>query len=218
MLPFSRKNTSAESSIHCLPWVDIDTAGAAIGSPRIQNGTCSMPRPRRERGRGHTENPSMKHKLQLKGRHSIFDRFAGVVTRAAGSQWAFTGAVAIVVIWALTGPFLDYSESWQLVINTGTTIVTFMMVFLIQQSQNKDSLAIHIKLNELLASQQTASNRTISIEDLDEEDLLTLREFYCRLSELAQKEGGIKATHSLDDAQGVHARKSRRPENSGKAG
>ena len=152
----------------------------------------------------------MNHKLRFTGRHSIFDKFAGVITRAAGSPWAFMSAVIIVLGWAVSGPLLNYSESWQLVINTGTTIVTFLMVFLIQQAQNKDSLAIHIKLNELLASQQTASNRTIAVEELDEEDLQTLREFYCKLSRLAQKEGGIKSTHSLDDADDAHAQKSRR--------
>ncbi len=152
----------------------------------------------------------MNHKLRFTGRHSIFDKFAGAITRAAGSPWAFMSAVTVVLVWAVSGPLLNYSESWQLVINTGTTIVTFLMVFLIQQAQNKDSLAIHIKLNELLASQQTASNRTIAVEEMDEEDLQTLREFYCKLSQLAQKEGGIKSTHSLDDADDVHAQKSRR--------
>jgi hypothetical protein len=151
----------------------------------------------------------MKHKLQLKGRHSIFDRFAGVVTTLPVRN----GSGSNRGIWAPTA-LLDYS-SWQLVINTGDHRhlrdgVPDPAI------AEQDSFAIHIKLNELLASQQTASNRVS--KDLDEEDLLTLREFYCRLSELAQKEGGIKATHSLDDAQGVHARKSRRPENSGKAG
>lgn len=152
----------------------------------------------------------MKHKLRFTGRHSIFDRFAGAITRAAGSPWTFMSAVIVVLVWAVSGPLLGYSESWQLVINTGTTIVTFLMVFLIQQSQNKDSLAIHIKLNELLASQQNASNRTISVEEMDEEDLQTLREFYFKLSQLAQKEGGIKSTHSLDDADDAHAMKERR--------
>jgi low affinity Fe/Cu permease len=100
-----------------------------------------------------------------------------------------------------------FSETWQMVINTGTTIVTFLMVFLIQQSQNKDSVAVHIKLNELLASHELASNRVVSIEDLDEADLGRLREFYCRLAALAEQDGGIKQSHSLDDAQGLHRKK-----------
>ena len=147
--------------------------------------------------------------IHFTGKHSIFDRLAGAITRAVGSSWAFIVAVAVIVAWALSGPVLDFSETWQLVINTGTTIVTFLMVFLIQQSQNKDSLAIHIKLNELLASHESASNRTIAVEELDEKELQMLRDFYCKLAELAQHEGGIKSTHSLDDANESHARKQR---------
>src|SRR5450432_1543828 len=90
---------------------------------------------------------------------SMFDRFASAVTRGAGSPLAFSAALVVVIVWALCGPFFHYSENWQLIINTGTTIVTFLMVFLIQQSQNKDSVAIHLKLNELLASNRSASNR-----------------------------------------------------------
>ena len=104
-----------------------------------------------------------------------------------------------VAAWALTGPLFDYSESWQLVINTGTTIVTFLMVFLIQQSQNKDSVAIHLKLNELLASSRNASNRMIGIEDLDEQDLRDVAQFYARLSERAKAAGPNKEAHSIDD-------------------
>jgi low affinity Fe/Cu permease len=145
----------------------------------------------------------------MTGRHSIFDRFAGVVTRLAGTPWAFTVAVLSIVIWAATGPLFHFSASWQMVVNTGTTIVTFLMVFLIQQSQNKDSLAVHIKLNELLAANELASNRVVAVEDLDEADLETLRAFYCEIAKLAEKQGGVKCSHSLDDAQVVHARKHR---------
>lgn len=145
-----------------------------------------------------------------------FDRFAGAATRRAGSPAAFVLAVAVVLAWAITGPMFDYSETWQLVINTGTTIVTFLMVFLIQQSQNKDAVAVHLKLNELLASHREASNMLVSIEDLDEEELHQLAAFYRHLAELADKEGGIKASHSLDEAclnqAAKHeARTSRRP-------
>ena len=106
----------------------------------------------------------------------LFDRFAGGATRHAGSPTAFVLAVGVVVAWALTGPMFGYSETWQLVINTGTTIVTFLMVFLIQQSQNKDAVAVHLKLNELLASHREASNMLVSIEDLDEDELRQLDE------------------------------------------
>ncbi len=142
--------------------------------------------------------------VRISGRHSIFDRFAGHITRMAGSSWAFVVAVSIVVIWALAGPMLDYSQSWQLVINTGTTIITFLMVFLIQQSQNKDSLALHIKLNELIASNKLASNQTIAVEGLDAADLELLHAFYLKLAELAQQEHGLKRSHSLDDAGDAH--------------
>jgi low affinity Fe/Cu permease len=137
----------------------------------------------------------------------LFDRFAGSATRHAGSPTAFVLAFGVVVAWALTGPMFDYSETWQLVINTGTTIVTFLMVFLIQQSQNKDAVAVHMKLNELLASHREASNRLVSIEDLDEEELRQLVTFYRHLAELADQEDGIKSSHSLDEARENHAAK-----------
>jgi low affinity Fe/Cu permease len=149
--------------------------------------------------------PSMR--LHITGRHSIFDRFAGWVARAAGTPWAFAIALGSILIWGVTGPVFGFSDRWQMVVNTGTTIVTFLMVFLIQQSQNKDSLAVHIKLNELLAAHELTSNRVVAIEDLDESELETLRAFYCRLAEMAKAEGGVKKSHSLDDAREVHARK-----------
>ncbi|MEO8670790.1 MAG: low affinity iron permease family protein [Tahibacter sp.] len=139
--------------------------------------------------------------------HGIFDRLASHVTRAVGSPTAFCLAILVVVVWAASGPLFGYSETWQLVINTGTTIITFLMVFVIQQSQNKDSIAIHLKLNELLASHKEASNRLVSVEDLDETELRTLREFYCRLAELAARDGGVKRSHSLDEADGRHRQK-----------
>ncbi|WCM23603.1 low affinity iron permease family protein [Paraburkholderia bryophila] len=111
-----------------------------------------------------------------------FDTFASHVTRLAGSPVAFCLSVITVVIWAVTGPLFHYSDGWQLVINTGTTIVTFLMVFLIQQSQNKDSVAIHLKLNELLASHRAANNQLIGIEDASEDDLRRLAAAYLRLS------------------------------------
>jgi low affinity Fe/Cu permease len=146
-------------------------------------------------------------RIVFTGRRSLFDRFAGGVTRVAGSPWAFAVALGCVIVWAMTGPAFDFDARWQMVINTGTTIVTFLMVFLIQQSQNKDSVAIHIKLNELLASHELASNRVVAVEDLDESDLQVLRDFYCEIAALAEKAGGVKESHSLDDAKYVHQRK-----------
>ena len=104
-----------------------------------------------------------------------------------------------VLIWGAVGPIFHFSEDWQLVINTGTTIITFLMVFLIQQSQNKDSVAVHLKLNELLASHRSASNRMIGIEALDEQDLREVASFYARLSERAKVSGARKELHSIDE-------------------
>jgi low affinity Fe/Cu permease len=112
----------------------------------------------------------------------IFDRFASLVTRFAGSPVAFGLAVITVIVWIVTGPIFHYSDGWQLVINTGTTIVTFLMVFLIQQSQNKDSVALHLKIDELIASHRAASNGMIGIEDASEEELRRLAAAYLRLS------------------------------------
>ncbi|TCF96882.1 hypothetical protein BZM26_34955 [Paraburkholderia strydomiana] len=111
-----------------------------------------------------------------------FDTFASAVTRWAGSPIAFGLAVISVVAWLASGPLFHYSEGWQLVINTGTTIVTFLMVFLIQQSANKDSVALHLKLNELLASHRSANNQLIGIEDASEEELRRLAAAYLRLA------------------------------------
>src|SRR5882757_2074643 len=99
-----------------------------------------------------------------------FDKFSSKVTNAAGSPTAFISAFLIIILWGVTGPVFRYSDTWQLAINTGTTIVTFLMVFVIQQSQNKDTKALHLKLNELIACNQGASNRLIDIEDLTSEE------------------------------------------------
>jgi low affinity Fe/Cu permease len=132
---------------------------------------------------------------------NLFERFANWATGAAGSSAAFITAMAVIVIWGITGPLAHYSNTWQLIINTGTTIITFLMVFLIQNSQNKDSKAIHLKLNELIASHQGTSNRMVDIENLNEEDLDQLHKFYVRLSHLAEKEGNLTRTHSIDAAE-----------------
>ena len=119
--------------------------------------------------------------------HDLFDRMAERASRAAGNAWAFGIAVSILVVWALTGPLLKFSNTWQLIINTGTTIVTFLMVFLIQHSSNKDSEAIQIKLDELLSATSTASNRLIAIEDLDDRELDVLRKRFARLAREADR-------------------------------
>ena len=124
-----------------------------------------------------------------------------------GSSTAFALAAAIVIVWALTGPLFHYSNTWQLVINTGTTVITFLMVFLIQRSQNKDTRAIELKLNELVAAIEGASNRLIGIEDLSESDLETLRRHYRELAKMAASEMEITRSHSLDEARARHSRK-----------
>lgn len=116
-------------------------------------------------------------------------------------------AIAVVIIWALTGPVFNYSEKWQLVINTGTTIITFIMVFIIQHAANKDTTAIHLKLNELLAANKNASNRVVNIEDLSEPELMVLKSFYKKLSDLAEKDNELFTTHSVDEAKENHIEK-----------
>ena len=136
-----------------------------------------------------------------------FERAAATITKITGSSTAFLVASAVIIIWAVTGPVFHYSDTWQLVINTGTTIITFLMVFLIQQSQNKDSLAIQLKLNELIACQERASNRLIDVEDLTQEELEVLKKFYVRLSELAEDSNDLFSSHSVDEATGQHKHK-----------
>lgn len=137
----------------------------------------------------------------------LFDKFASKATAFTGSTWAFSGAVLIILVWAITGPVFNYSETWQLIINTGTTIITFLMVFLIQKTQNKDSLAIQLKLNELVAAQKGASNRLINVESLTEEDLHTLHTYHENLSEMAKKSRNIQETHSIEEAKDLNDKK-----------
>lgn len=133
--------------------------------------------------------------------NNFFEKFANAATKFTGSSAAFISATAIVVIWAVSGPIFHYSETWQLVINTGTTIITFLMVFLIQKAQNKDGKAIQLKLNELIAAQQGASNRMVDIEDLSEKELDQLHKFYVAIATLAKKEADIHCSHSIDVAK-----------------
>ena len=121
-----------------------------------------------------------------------------------GSTTAFTAAFLVILIWAVTGPFFDYSETWQLIINTGTTIITFLMVFLIQKAQNKDSLALQIKLNELIASSKFSSNSIVDIEDITEEEMEIIQKYYRHLSDLSKKDKNLKISHSIDEANKKH--------------
>jgi len=138
---------------------------------------------------------------------AFLERFSTAVTRWTGGTSAFACAAGVVVVWGILGPVFGFSDTWQLVINTGTTIVTFLMVFLIQRSQNKDSLAIHLKLNELVAAVEGSSNRLIDVEDLNEQDLKVLHRHYARLAEMAKKAESLTESHSIEEADGRHQRK-----------
>lgn len=149
-------------------------------------------------------------KKQKHHKSNAFEIFATHAAKATGSTTAFLLAVAVVVIWAVTGPFFGYSETWQLVINTGTTIITFLMVFLIQKAQNKDSLAIQLKLNELVASHELASNRLVDIEDMSEEEMETIKKYYKHLSKLAEKDATLQCSHTIEEAEELHEIKKRK--------
>jgi low affinity Fe/Cu permease len=125
-------------------------------------------------------------------------------TKYAGSSWAFAIAAGVIVVWLVTGPAFGFSDTWQLIINTGTTIVTFLMVFLIQRTQNKENAALQLKLNELVAALQGASNRLIDVEDWTEEELLELHEHYRRLAYLARKDRDPHRSLSVDGAEERH--------------
>jgi low affinity Fe/Cu permease len=140
----------------------------------------------------------------------FFERAAAAVTHFTGSTAAFLGAVAFVLLWAASGPFLGFSERWQLIVNTVTTIVTFLMVFVIQRAQNKESLAVQLKLNEIVAAIEGASNRLINVESLGEEELATLHEHYERLVQLARQEQHVAQSHSVEEAEARHGEKTRR--------
>lgn len=141
---------------------------------------------------------------------NVFETFATKITCWTGSSTAFGIALGIVIGWLISGPIFRYSDTWQLVINTGTTIITFLMVFLIQKSQNKDSKAIQLKLNELIAASRFASNRMVDIEDLSEAELDVLHKFYQQLSDDAEKDQDIHNSHSIDKATKLHEEKSHR--------
>jgi low affinity Fe/Cu permease len=140
----------------------------------------------------------------------MLERFSRKATEATGTSTAFILACLVILIWIVTGPLFHFSDTWQLVINTGTTIVTFMMVFLIQRSQNKDALAIHLKLNEIVAALEGASNRLIDVEDLTEEEIKLLHAHYKKLVEMAKKDLKLTASHSIEEAEVRHKIKHRK--------
>lgn len=117
--------------------------------------------------------------------NDLFRRFSSWASVVVGSSWAFIVAAAVIVVWAITGPMFRYSDTWQLVINTGTTIVTFLMVFLIQNTQNRDAQAMHLKLDELIRAVNGARNTMVDLEHCSDEELRKLQEAFQRIRERA---------------------------------
>lgn len=138
---------------------------------------------------------------------ALLEKFSHQATKATGTSLAFVIAALVILVWAITGPIFDFSDTWQLVINTSTTIVTFLMVFLIQRTQNKDALAIHLKLNEIVAALEGASNRLIDVEDLSEPEIEALRKYYRKLIDLARQDDVLTTTHSIEEATSRHGTK-----------
>ena len=145
-----------------------------------------------------------------RGVGTTLEQLSWSVTRWTGTSAAFAIACVTILVWLISGPLFGFSDTWQLVINTGTTIVTFLMVFLIQRAQNKDAVAIHLKLNELVAAMEGASNRLIDVESLSEPELEMLHKYYGRLVVMALKDGTLTRSHSVEEAEERHREKSRK--------
>jgi low affinity Fe/Cu permease len=135
------------------------------------------------------------------------ENLSHAVTQWTGSSLAFALAVLLILAWLASGPLFHYSDTWQLVINTGTTVITFLMVFLIQRTQNKDSQAIHLKLNEIVAAIEGASNRLVDVEDLSEEELAALHKYYATLAAMSKRDVKVTQSHSIEEAVSGHERK-----------
>jgi len=138
--------------------------------------------------------------MQKKESTSFFNRFSNVVSKATGKPGAFILATLVIILWAVASPIFGFSDTWLLVINTGTTIITFLMVFVIQHSQNKDTIAIPLKLNELIAVSCDASNRLVAIEDPTDGELDIIKKFYTNLSKSSKNSEDVFTIHSLDEA------------------
>lgn len=141
---------------------------------------------------------------ELVNRERLLAQLSRLAADWSGSSTAFWLAVSAVALWLASGPYFGFSDTWQLVINTGTTIVTFLMVFLIQRAQNKDARAVHLKLNELVAAVQGASNRLINVEGLTEAEIEALHAYYGRLVMLSRKDEKLTASHSVEEAAERH--------------
>ena len=139
------------------------------------------------------------------------ERLSTKATKYSGTSWAFAVAAGSIGLWLATGPLFGFSDTWQLVINTGTTIITFLMVFLIQRAQNKETAAVHLKLNELVAAIRGASNRLIDLEEWSEEELDELHKHYRRLAYLSRMDKDLHRSLSVDAADKRHRAKKSRP-------
>ena len=137
-----------------------------------------------------SENPATKQ--------DWFSRFSNSCSMMVGSRWSFSLALLVVLVWALTGPYYRYSDTWQLVINTGTTIVTFVMVFLIQHTQNRDAKAVNLKLNEIILALKRAKNELIDAEKLSDEELEELEKKYAHLRTLAERRRQTRARNTSE--------------------
>lgn len=136
--------------------------------------------------------------------HDIFRRFANRTSAIAGSSYAFLGSIVIIAVWAFSGKQFEYSDTWQLVINTGTTIITFLMVFLIQNTQNRDARAIHLKLDELLRAVKGASPSMVNIEEMTDADLAEMQQRYRLLHDnydavMKQRKARAQGVHKIQD-------------------
>lgn len=145
----------------------------------------------------------MENKTEQSKKYS-FESFASSATKASGSPIAFAIAFLIVLIWGASGPLFHFSQTWQTIISTITTIITFLMVFLIQKSQNKDSLAIQLKLNELVAANEFASNRLLNVEKMTEDELKVIHKYYSKLSDFTKNEDTMTQSHSIDETNELH--------------
>ena len=145
------------------------------------------------------DGEEMAEEKRKSGLGRALETFSLAVTTWSGSSWAFVIALGTIVVWAITGPVFGFSDTWQLVINTGTTIVTFLMVFLIQRAQNKEALALQVKLNEIIAALEGASNRLIDVEDLSEDEVQHLHDHYQQLGRLLKSRREFSGSHSIDE-------------------
>lgn len=152
--------------------------------------------------RGDQMGAATEHEPEVdeSGEH-FFAKFATRAAEWSGSSFAFAASLIFVVLWTISGPYYGYSDTWQLIINTVTSIVTFLVVFLIQRAQSKDSHAIHLKLNELLAAMQGASNQLIASEALSEEEIKNLKRQYQLLRKIANSDANSTEAHTVEETK-----------------